>query len=221
MRFLIFLIFLAAIPRVQAQVSVDLRALDQAGPANPAPAAPRPAPRPRVTEPVAPKVAAPAPVPAPTPAVPAAAPGLASPPNVSIPVVPAMPVARPAAPPPATTAAPPPPPPPPPDPIRLVFRPAVSELTPRDEAAVRALAKAIPAPATSAVTITAYASGTPDDPSTPRRLSLARGMAVRAVLMDAGIPSAQIYVRAQGARVIDDPADRVELSVARIGEVTR
>jgi hypothetical protein len=50
-------------------------------------------------------------------------------------------------------------------------------------------------------------------------------MAVRTVLLDNGVLSAQIYVRALGAppagQGADEPADRVDLSVARIGEVTR
>ena len=105
--------------------------------------------------------------------------------------------------------------------VRLVFEPGQSTLTPADEAAVRALAHAIPAPATSSVNVVAYAAGKPDDASTARRLSLSRGMAVRAVLLDSGIPSAQIYVRALGSKTTADPVDRVELSVARIGEVTQ
>ena len=69
--------------------------------------------------------------------------------------------------------------------------------------------------------VVAYAAGKPDDPSTARRVSLSRGMAVRSVLLDSGVPSAQIYVRALGATASDGPADRVELVVAPIGTVTR
>ena len=94
-------------------------------------------------------------------------------------------------------------------------------LTPAEESAIRSLAKAIPSPAQSAVTVTAFASGKADDPSTPRRLSLARGLAVRAVLLDSGILSAQIYVRALGAKAPDEPMDRVDLTVTPLGEVTR
>jgi outer membrane protein OmpA-like peptidoglycan-associated protein len=200
-----------------AQVSVDLRALEDAPPAAP-PA--RPAPRARA-------------VPAPAAATPAenvvSAPAVV-PPSPSAPVataaLPALPVAKPAPPPLSSLAAATPSPPasPPPPPVRLVFAPEASALTSAQESAVRDMARAIPAPSLSAVTVTAYASGNPNDPSTPRRLSLARGMAVRAVLLESGILSAQIYVRALGAQpagAVDEPADRVDLSVARIGEVTR
>jgi len=50
-----------------------------------------------------------------------------------------------------------------------------------------------------ALDVTAYAAGSPDDPSTPRRLSLSRALAVRAVLLHEGIESPRIYVRALGA----------------------
>jgi outer membrane protein OmpA-like peptidoglycan-associated protein len=108
-----------------------------------------------------------------------------------------------------------------PPPVRLVFGEGKSDLTPADEAAIRSLARSIPAPDANSVNVVAYAAGKPDDPSTARRLSLSRGLAVRAVLLDSGVPSAQIYVRALGASASDGPADRVELIVARIGTVTR
>ena len=77
------------------------------------------------------------------------------------------------------------------------------------------------APTVESVNVVAYAAGKPDDPSTARRLSLSRGLAVRSVLLASGVPSAQIYVRALGATASDGPADRVELTVAPIGTVTR
>ncbi len=105
--------------------------------------------------------------------------------------------------------------------MRVLFEGGKTELTAGDEAAIRELAHAIPTPDASSINVVAYAAGKPDDPSTARRLSLSRGMAVRSVLMDSGVPSAQIYVRALGATPSDGPADRVELIVARIGTVTR
>lgn len=46
--------------------------------------------------------------------------------------------------------------------------------------------------------IDATASGLPDDVSTPRRVSLSRGLAIRSILIHAGIASTRIYVRAIG-----------------------
>jgi outer membrane protein OmpA-like peptidoglycan-associated protein len=108
-----------------------------------------------------------------------------------------------------------------PPPVRLVFGNGQTDLTPEDEATIRELARSIPELAADSVNVVAYAAGKPDDPSTARRVSLSRGMAVRSVLLASGVPSAQIYVRALGATGSDGPADRVELVVAPIGTVTR
>jgi outer membrane protein OmpA-like peptidoglycan-associated protein len=105
--------------------------------------------------------------------------------------------------------------------VRLVFQTGVTELSPEDEAAIRDLAKSLPAPETESINVVAYAAGKADDPSTARRLSLSRGMAVRSVLLASGVPSAQIYVRALGAAATDGPEDQVDLIVTRIGTVTR
>ncbi|MCE2575979.1 hypothetical protein [Komagataeibacter sp. FNDCR2] len=48
------------------------------------------------------------------------------------------------------------------------------------------------------VTIAAYGEGRPDDPSTPRRVALSRGLAARSVLIHAGVAPTRIYVRAIG-----------------------
>jgi outer membrane protein OmpA-like peptidoglycan-associated protein len=103
----------------------------------------------------------------------------------------------------------------------LVFGAGQSELTASEEAEIKDLAHAIPVPEASSVNVLAYAAGKPDDPSTARRLSLSRGLAVRSVLMESGVPSSQIYVRALGATATEGPADRVELVVAPIGTLTR
>jgi outer membrane protein OmpA-like peptidoglycan-associated protein len=208
----------------QGQVSVDMHALDGPGTTRPAPApARRPPPQapvaptqrstaatssPRATHPLpASRLAQDHPTPQPTP-TPAA--------------VPALPIQQPAAPPPSTIV------PNPatnplslPPPVRLVFEAGKTDLTPEDEAAIQDLARAIPAPAADSVNVLAYAAGKPDDPSTARRLSLSRGLAVRSVLLASGVPSAQIYVRALGSTPSNGPADRVELTVAPIGTVTR
>jgi outer membrane protein OmpA-like peptidoglycan-associated protein len=210
------------------QVSVDMRALDSLGPAQSAPrAAPVPIHRPAPV---------PASAPAPKPAAPAAnaqaAPQAASVttiapvPAQAAPVasapVPALPSAKPEAAPPSTmVAAPTPGPEPLPPPVRLVFQGGGTDLTPQDEAAIRDLARAIPDPVVSSINVVAYAAGKADDPSTARRLSLSRGMAVRSVLLASGVPSAQIYVRALGSTAADGPADQVDLIVTRIGTITR
>ena len=61
------------------------------------------------------------------------------------------------------------------------------------------------------------APGTEEDPSTPRRLSLARALAVRSVLITEGIASPRIYVKAMGANpqaLSGGPPDRADVTVA-------
>jgi outer membrane protein OmpA-like peptidoglycan-associated protein len=235
----LLVLLLCLTSRAQAQVSVDMRALDSLGPTPPAarPAAPPKAPVPprspvQPVQPTAatankppavgkpPTVGKPGTIdqaahPAPPPVATKALPVAESPPPALPTGIPTQPPASTTVPAPVASAAPLPPP------VRLVFDTGVTELTPEAEATIRDLAKSIPAPAANSINVVAYAAGKPDDPSTARRLSLSRGMAVRSVLLASGIPSAQIYVRALGATAAEGPADQVDLIVTRIGTVTR
>jgi outer membrane protein OmpA-like peptidoglycan-associated protein len=104
-----------------------------------------------------------------------------------------------------------------PDGIRVTFGAGSADLNPTTLAAVQSLAKAAPAQQSGTFSVVAYAAGTPDDPSTARRLSLSRALAVRSALIESGIPSPRIYVRALGASVpvpAGVPADRVDVAVA-------
>ena len=248
----------------QAQVSVDMRALERLGPSQPpappvltppprpALAAPaRPVPKPPASTgntgpgqpgtgklgsgpPATPPTAATRPPAAtlPTGAPPAVTPAVLAPtPSPARPAKPpplaALPRERPAEPPASTLVpAPVPPPEPPPPSVRLLFPGGVTDLSAEDQAAIRSLAKAIPLPETSSINVMAYAGGPENDPSTARRLSLSRGMAVRTALIASGFPSSQIYVRALGTPPAETahtgaPPDRVELVVGRLGASTR
>lgn len=143
-------------------------------------------------------------------------------------------VAMPAVPPANPVIAPPPfvmpahpPPPPPPVPvktdavgvataiaggIRITFGPGSSDLNPATLASIRAVAtRAIANPAL-VLAVTAWAPGSADDPSTPRRLSLDRALAVRAVLINAGVVSERIRTVAKGMSDFGDGiADRADL----------
>lgn len=63
------------------------------------------------------------------------------------------------------------------------------------------------------VSVVGYASGTPDQTSTARRVSLARALAVRAYLIDQGVDTLRINVQAEGNNVKEGQPDRVDLQV--------
>jgi hypothetical protein len=95
--------------------------------------------------------------------------------------------------------------------LRVTFGPDSSDLNPATDAALRDLATRLKPQDTTTITINAYAAGTPDDASVARRLSLARALAARAVLVNAGIPSTRIYPRALGSLAGDAGPDRVDV----------
>jgi outer membrane protein OmpA-like peptidoglycan-associated protein len=143
------------------------------------------------------------------------------------PQMPVLPPAHPViAPPPIVLPTHPPPPPPTvpflpkaagiatklPDGTMVTFGPGHAELNPDTLAAIRAIATDAQANPAMIIGITAWAPGTKDDPSTPRRLSLDRALAARAVLINAGIPSERIRAIAKGMNDIGSaPPDRAEI----------
>ncbi len=147
--------------------------------------------------------------------------------TVVLPVVPAAPPTNPVlAPPPFVMPAHKPPPPPVvpvktdaqgeaasiPDGVRVTFGPGSSDLNPATYAALKTLAATMLAHPDAVIGITAFAPGVPDDPSTPRRVSLDRALAARAVLINAGIVSDRIRAVASGPQGIGDgPADRADV----------
>ena len=141
--------------------------------------------------------------------------------------VPAAPPANPVIAPPPIVLPTHPPPPPPPVPVKpnaqgkvtamqdgmlITFGAGQSDLNPTTLAAIKAIAPEALANPAMIIGITAWAPGTKDDPSTPRRLSLDRALAARAVLINAGIPSERIRAIAKGMNDIGDASpDRVEI----------
>lgn len=100
--------------------------------------------------------------------------------------------------------------------LRLEFKSDQSDLSPAANNAIGELVQATPNGNTVTFNVVAYAAGAADDPSVARRLSLARGLSVRAALIADGVPSTRIYIRALGASGGDGPADRVDLTVLGI-----
>jgi outer membrane protein OmpA-like peptidoglycan-associated protein len=141
--------------------------------------------------------------------------------------VPAAPPANPVIAPPPIVLPTHPPPPPPPVPMKpnaqgsataiqggmlITFGAGQSDLNPATLAAIKAFAPEALANPAMTIGITAWAPGTKDDPSTPRRLSLDRALAARAVLINAGLPSERIRAIAKGMNDIGSASpDRVEV----------
>lgn len=96
--------------------------------------------------------------------------------------------------------------------VRATFGPDRADLSPATETALRTFARTLK-DGTAPINVMAYAAGSANDPSTPRRLSLARALAARAVLMNEGIVSTRIYVRALGIPSGDGPPNRVDVIV--------
>jgi outer membrane protein OmpA-like peptidoglycan-associated protein len=61
------------------------------------------------------------------------------------------------------------------------------------------------------VQLNAYAGGTPETVGAARRLSLSRALTVRAFLIEAGVRSTRIDVRALGLASDDAPLERVDI----------
>jgi len=97
--------------------------------------------------------------------------------------------------------------------LRVTFGTGQADLSPSSVAAIKQLVAAAPPGPNTSFNVAGYAAGTPEDPSTARRLSLSRALAVRSALMADGISSSRIYVRALGAASGDEPPDRVDLAV--------
>jgi len=207
-------LLLVLIPAVaMAQATANPSALDNLKPNQPASRSvtKSPAPPSRPSAPSPPKPSARPTAPRqPLPTVPTTPPPIASlPPPTPVPVRPTTPPVIPvAADAPGDTS-------PLPSGLRVTFGAERSDLSPATVEALRRYAATLGPSENTTVTMMAYAAGVPEDPSTPRRLSLARALAVRAVLMDAGVASTRIYPRAMGPAPeapSDAPPDRVDLT---------
>jgi outer membrane protein OmpA-like peptidoglycan-associated protein len=191
------------------------------------PPQPSPAPNPETATPSTPTVALaqPGAQPEPNPSPPVTAPPSPPPPPATLPTAAPPTVAlAPIAPPQPTEPEPPPPPPPISDTaastatntsagLRVTFGSGQADLSPSSAAAIKSLVTGAPPGLNISFNVAAYAAGTPEDPSTARRLSLSRALAVRSALMADGVSSTRIYVRALGAASGDEPPDRVDVAV--------
>jgi outer membrane protein OmpA-like peptidoglycan-associated protein len=173
-----------------------------------APSVPAPSvPAPSVAAPSIPKAPAPAPVATPTapPAAPSSLTAAQSAPSPSAATPPAKPMqsaaltegtAT------GTTSA---------GDVRLSFAEGSAELSDGAKQSLLGLAKSLAQDTSSRVQLLAYAADGGEGTSRARRLSLSRALAVRAFLIDQGVRSTRMDVRALGSNAGDGPADRVDI----------
>ncbi|WP_291367025.1 hypothetical protein [Acetobacter sp. UBA5411] len=98
--------------------------------------------------------------------------------------------------------------------LRVTFGADSAQLNPETKNGILAFAKMLKEHPDVRALVDVTASGVPNDLSRPRRMSLSRGLVIRAVLMNAGIPSTRIYVRVIGLpnkTGIETPADRADI----------
>lgn len=97
--------------------------------------------------------------------------------------------------------------------LRIPFPTNVAKLPKQATPALRALAQRLAKNNAIRLQLKAYASGTKDNASRARRLSLSRALAVRSYLIRQGVRSTRIDVRALGNKAEGPPANRVDLIV--------
>lgn len=99
--------------------------------------------------------------------------------------------------------------------LRIEFSGSGTRLTPAAEESLRAVAAAV-TEADGRLQLQAFAGGSGDSASGARRTSLSRALAVRSFLIEAGVRSTRVDVRALGTAADSGPAERVDvLYVAR------
>lgn len=99
--------------------------------------------------------------------------------------------------------------------MRIAFGTEQAELPADAGVKLGALAQQLKADEEARLQLKAYASGTAETASQARRLSLSRALAVRAFLIEQGVRSTRIDVRALGIPEDEGPADRVDVILVR------
>ncbi len=96
--------------------------------------------------------------------------------------------------------------------VRVLFQGGSARLSDSATAQLVSLAKQLSQDTSARIQLLAYAKSMDGRPSKARRLSLSRALAVRAFLIDQGVRSTRMDVRALGDKVQDGPSDRVDIA---------
>jgi outer membrane protein OmpA-like peptidoglycan-associated protein len=95
--------------------------------------------------------------------------------------------------------------------IRVLFVDGSVELGNDAKQKLSAVATTLMENTTVRIQLLAYAKASSDGASRARRLSLSRALAVRAYLIEKGVRSTRMDVRALGDKIEDGPGDRVDI----------
>ncbi len=96
--------------------------------------------------------------------------------------------------------------------VRVLFQGGSATLSDSATAQLVRLAKQLSRDTSARIQLLAYAKSMDGGPSKARRLSLSRALAVRTFLIDQGVRSTRMDVRALGDKVQDGPSDRVDIA---------
>jgi outer membrane protein OmpA-like peptidoglycan-associated protein len=194
----------AAIPPATPAPTPTAAASPSADSAPPTPPPSEAKAAPAAAKPATPTVAPPSPVPSASPSPTAETAMAASPSVPPAPPVAATPVAAPAA---VAAAAPG-------GPTRVLFAAGAADLPDSAKPALDALVQRLSSNDEVRLQLVAHASGSDDQANEARRISLQRALAVRSYLIEHGIASTRMDVRALGNRSdggTSDPLDRVDV----------
>ena len=97
------------------------------------------------------------------------------------------------------------------DTVTITFEKGGAELAENAAGALTTVIAALEADSNARLQLKAYADGSGGSASAARRLSLSRALAVRSYLIDSGVSSTRIDVRALGAKYESGPPDRVDV----------
>jgi outer membrane protein OmpA-like peptidoglycan-associated protein len=99
--------------------------------------------------------------------------------------------------------------------LSIVFSQSETEVPLAAQKQLILLAKQLSSDATSNIQIVAYASGSEDQASVARRVSLARALAVRAFLIDLGIDNTRISPKAMGNKIPSGSPERADIIIIK------
>jgi outer membrane protein OmpA-like peptidoglycan-associated protein len=97
--------------------------------------------------------------------------------------------------------------------LHVAFGTTASKLPPEAKKSLKGLAEKLKDKKNLRLQLLAYASGKALSPSKARRMSLSRALSVRSFLIENGIRSTRIDVRALGSKTTDKPLNRVDVNI--------